>query len=137
MLSWQGASQAKVGEQFKVAVYAQTGGAVASIPLKVAFDPAALQVVDVSGGDFLKGHNANALFKSNLNQASGQVSVDISQAPGQAGIGGQGSLAVITFKAIAANPEVPITLSGSALTATGDDVPITLPPPHNIELTTP
>ena len=84
MLSWQGASQAKVGDQFKVVVYAQTGGKVVDVSLKVAYDPAALEVVDVSEGDFLKGNNAQTVFSSNVDQSGGQVSVDVSQ-PGLEG----------------------------------------------------
>ncbi|ADE12054.1 cohesin domain-containing protein [Sideroxydans lithotrophicus] len=133
MLSWQGASQAKVGDQFKVVVYAQTGSKVVDVPLKVVYDPAALQVVDVAEGDFLKGNNAQTVFSSNVDPTGGQVSVDVSQ-PGLEGAGGRGSLAVLTFKVTAANPQVPISVSGSAVNAAGDQVKVNLPAPHNVAL---
>ncbi len=134
LLSWQGATQAKVGDQFKVTIYAQSGGKVTSIPLKVAYDSTALEVVDVSEGDFLKANNAQTVFKSNVDQPGGVVSVDISQPPGDEGVGGRGGLAVLTFRVTAANPEAPITVSGSAMNAAGDAVPLTLPAPHNVAL---
>ena len=121
MLSWQGASQAKVGDQFKIVVYAQTGGKVVDVPLKVAYDSSALEVVDVAEGDFLKANNAQTVFSSNVDPSGGQVSVDISQ-PGLEGAAGRGSLAVLTFKVTAANPQAPISVSGSAVNAAGDTV---------------
>jgi general secretion pathway protein D len=135
LISWQGAGNAKVGDQFKVAVYAQAASRFVSMPLKIDYDSSALEVVAVSKGDLFNGNNAQAVFKSDVNQSDGEVSVDISEPSGQEGIGGRGSLAVITFKVTAANPEVPITVSGSAVNAAGDEVPVKLPAPHNVELT--
>jgi general secretion pathway protein D len=133
MLSWQGASQAKVGDQFKIVIYAQTGGKIVGVPLKVAYDSSALEVVDVSEGDFLKANNAQTVFSSNVDQPGGQVTLDVSQ-PGQDGAGGRGSLAVLTFKVTAANPQVPISVSGSAMNAAGDAVQVNLPSPHKVAL---
>ena len=133
MLSWQGPSQAKVGEVFKIVVYAQTGAKVVNVPLKVAYDPAALQVMDVAEGDFLKGNNVQTVFNSNVDQSGGQVTVDMSQ-PGQEGAGGRGSLAVLTFKALAPISQAPITVSGSAVNAAGDSVQVNPPAAHNVAL---
>lgn len=133
MLSWQGPSQAKVGEVFKVVVYAQTGAKVVNVPLKVAFDPAALQVVNVAEGDFLKGNNAQTVFNSTVDQPGGEISIDMSQ-PGQEGAGGRGSLAVVTFKATAAIEQAPITVTGSATNAAGDSLQVNLPAAHNVAL---
>jgi general secretion pathway protein D len=133
LLSWQGPVQAKVGQQFKVVVYAQSGAKVVDIPLKVAYDAATLEVVEVAEGDFLKANNAQTVFNSNVDQSGGQVSVDISQ-PGQEGAAGRGSLAVLTFRVTASNAQAPITVSGSALNAAGDSVQVNSPAPHNVAL---
>jgi general secretion pathway protein D len=133
-LTWQGASTAKVGDQFKIVVNAQAGSKVVDVPLKVAYDTSALEVVEVSEGDFLKGNNARTVFSSNVDPSEGQVSLDISQ-PDLEGTAGRGSLAVLTFKVTAANPQVPISISGSAVNAEGDTVPVRLPTPHNVVLT--
>jgi general secretion pathway protein D len=133
MLSWQGTSQAKVGDQFKLSVYAQTGGKVVGIPFKVSYDASALEVVDVSEGDFLKANNAQTVFSSNVNQSGGEVAVDVSQ-PGLEGAGGRGSLAALTFKVTAANLGTPITVTASAVNAAGDAVPVTLPAPRTVVL---
>jgi len=132
-LTWQGASTAKVGDQFKIVVNAQAGSKVVDVPLKVAYDTAALEVVEVSEGDFLKGNNARTVFSSNVDPSEGQVSLDISQ-PDLEGTAGRGSLAVLTFKVTAANSQVPISISGSAVNAEGDSVPVRLPAPHNVAL---
>jgi general secretion pathway protein D len=133
-LTWQGASRAKVGEQFKIVVNAQAGSKVVDVPFKVVYDTATLQIVDVSEGDFLKGNNAKTVFSSNVDSSGGEVSLDISQ-PGLEGAAGRGSLAVLTFKVMAANPQAPISITGSAVNAEGDAVPVRLPAPHNVVLT--
>jgi hypothetical protein len=50
------------------------------------------------------------------------------------GAGGRGSLAALTFKVTAANPNTPISVSASAINAVGDAVPVTLPAPRNVVL---
>ena len=40
-----------------------------------------------------------------------------------------------TFKVMAASTQAPISLSGSAVNAAGDTVPVRLPTPHNVVLT--
>jgi general secretion pathway protein D len=133
-LSWQGASTAKVGDQFKIVVNAQAGSKVVDVPLKVAYDTSTLEVVEVSEGDFLKGSDAKGVFTSNVDPSGGEISLDISQ-PDLEGTAGRGSLAVLTFKATAASSQVPISISGSAVNAEGDEVPVRLPSPHNLLLT--
>jgi hypothetical protein len=59
--------------------------------------------------------------------------VDVSQ-PGLEGAAGRGSLAVLTFKVTAANPQAPISVSGSAVNAAGDQVKVNLPAPHKVAL---
>ncbi|MEO8418554.1 MAG: cohesin domain-containing protein [Methylophilaceae bacterium] len=137
MLSWQGAAQAKVGDQFKVAVYAQAGSKVASVPFRVGFDPTALEVVEVVEGDFLNQNNVPTTFSSDIDKASGQISVSVTQSE-QTGVAGRGSLATITFKVIAASSQSPITLSAdSAVDPSGQTLPVTLPAPHNMTLLNP
>jgi general secretion pathway protein D len=133
-LSWQGTSTAKVGDQFKVVVNAQAGSKVVDVPLKVAYDTSALEVVEVSEGDILKDSEAKAVFSSNVDSSGGEVSLDVSQ-PDREGFAGRGSLAVLTFKVTAANSQAPISISGSAVNAEGDEVPVRLPAPHNLVLT--
>lgn len=133
-LTWQGASTAKVGNEFKIVINAQAGSKVVDVPLKVAYDTSALEVVEVSEGDFLKGSNAKGVFTSNVDPSGGEISLDISQ-PDLEGTAGRGSLAVLTFKVTAVNSQVPISISGSAVNAEGDSVPVRLPTPHNLVLT--
>jgi len=136
-LSWQGATQAKVGEPFKLALQAQAGAKVAGVPLQVAFDPAVLEVLEVTEGDFLNRNNVTTAFSSNVDAAAGQIAIGVSQ-PGQNGSDGAGGLVNITFRAIAAKPQSSITVSASNATdASGQSLPVTLPAPHTMELLNP
>lgn len=136
-LSWQGVPQAKVGDQFKLVINAQAGAKIAAVPLQVTFDTAALEVVNVTEGDFLNRNNVPTTFSSNVDTAAGQISISVSQ-PGQNGTDGAGGLAAITFKAIAASSQSRITVSASNATdATGQSLPVTLPAPYAMELLNP
>ncbi len=136
-LSWLGAAQAQVGEQFRVVVNVQTAAKVVSVPLQVGFDPSALEVVDVAEGDFLNHNNVQTTFSSDIDQAGGKISINVSQ-PEQNGNAGRGSLVAITFKAIAASPQSQITVSSSSATdTTGQALPMRLPAPHNMTLLKP
>jgi general secretion pathway protein D len=137
MLSWLGGAQAQVGEQFRVMVNVQTAAKVVSVPFQVGFDPSALEVVDVAEGDFLNQNNVETIFNSNVDRASGQISINLLQ-PGQTGNAGRGSLVVITFKAIAASPQSQITVTSSGATdSTGQTLVMRLPAPHNMTLLNP
>ena len=136
-LSWQGAAQAQVGDQFKVLINVQTAAKVVSVPFQVGFDPSTLEVVDVAEGDFLNQNNVQTTFSSNVDQAGGQISINVSQ-PGQHGNAGRGSLVAVTFKAIAASTQTQITVSSSGATdATGQALPVSLPAPYNMTLLNP
>ncbi len=132
-LSWQGAAQARVGEQFQLVLQAETGARVASVPMTIAYDATALEVVEVAEGDFLRQGGTPTTFTRDIVPGSGQVHVEIAQA-GEGGTG-RGSLAVITFKALAARPQTQVSVSApQAADAAGVSLPVSLPAPHSLSL---
>jgi general secretion pathway protein D len=134
VLSMQGATQARVGETFQLVVQAQAGGRVASVPLQIGFDAAALEVVEVGEGDFLKQGNAQTNFTATINQPNGQIDVENAQ-DSDGGASGRGSLARITFRVTAARPQSQISVSVPLATdAAGSALVVTLPAPHNLTL---
>lgn len=134
VISWQGATQARVGEQFQLVVQAQAGARVTRIPMQIGFDAAALEVVEVKEGDFLKQGNAQTTFTSNINQPNGQIDVESAQL-GDGGASGRGNLALITFRVTAARPQSPISVSAPPVAdATGETLAVSLPAPHILTL---
>ncbi len=92
-------SQQAVGNTFQVSVMLSNGRAIASVPLQVKFDPSILQLVNVDAGDFLS-RDQQPVAISHRDEGNGLVSLTATRPPGAAGISGQGSVAVLTFKAV-------------------------------------
>jgi general secretion pathway protein D len=78
---------------------------VYAVPLQVQFDPKVLDLVNVDAGDFL-GHDGQAVAIVHRDEGNGLVTVSTSRPPGTSGIGGQGSVCTLTFKAKAAGDSV-------------------------------
>lgn len=88
------------GSTFQMAVIASNAKDLYSVPLQVKFDPKVLQLVNVDSGELL-GRDGQAVAVVHRDEGDGSVTVSASRPPGVAGISGQGSVAVLTFKAIA------------------------------------
>jgi general secretion pathway protein D len=110
MLSWQGPSQAKVGERISVAINAQSSQPFQRIALAVGFDPNVLEAVEVAEGDLLKQNNMASTFTHAIDQASGQVAVELT-ASGNGAASGAGSIATVVFEVLAASEGTPVTAS--------------------------
>lgn len=136
-LSWQGAVQTNVNDQFKVMIVAQTDTKIVSVPFRINFDPSTLEVVEVAEGDFMNQNNVQTTFSQDVDQAGGLITLSVTQ-PGQNGISGTGRLATITFKAIAASPQSQITVSPqSATDMAGQQLPAALPATHTLSVLQP
>ncbi len=133
-MSWEGARQAKVGDQFKLVLNVQTNTRVSSVPLEIGYDASALEVIEVAEGDYLKQGNVQTTFSRDIDAANGKISVEASAA-GEGGLAGRGSLVVITFRAIADKPQSQITVNSAApVNRDGEALAVTLPQPHSINL---
>jgi general secretion pathway protein D len=132
VLSWQGPAQAKPGDTISLTLNAQSAEALSRLDLLVSFDPAVLRAVDVTEGGFLRqGDQQSALVKT-IDQASGQILVDVS-GMGADGVSGTGSVATLVFEAIAEHPQTLIAVGRAAPSSPGGGaLVVTLPQPHVI-----
>lgn len=132
VLTWQGPSQVKPGETVSLTLNAQSAEALSRLDLLVSFDPAVLRAVDVTEGSFLRqGDQQSALVKT-IDQAGGQILVDVS-GMGAAGASGTGSVATLVFEAIAEHPQTQIAVGRAAPSRPGGGaLAVSLPQPHVI-----
>ena len=126
-LSWQGPTHAKVGDKITLTLNTQSAEGVKSLGILVGFDPTSLKAIDALEGASMKRSGAPSSYKRNIDQAGGEISVDLS------GTGASGSAAVITltFEAIADVPESSVSINSITATGTnGEELSITAPGPH-------
>ena len=131
-LTWQGPSQAKVGEKITLSLNTQTSQGLKTVGLQFGFDPESLKVIDVAEGNSLKSGTAQSSMNKHIDQAGGGVTVDLSGA----GSGSAGSVVTLTFEVIAAAQGTAVSVdSVSASDVNGAGVSLTAPEPHVIALT--
>ena len=94
-------SNQTVGSSFQVAVTATNARDLYALPLQLQFNSQVLQLVNVDSGDLLS-HDGQAVATVHRDEGNGLVNISTSRPPGVKGIDGQGSVCVLTFKAIAA-----------------------------------
>ncbi len=90
-----------VGSTFQVAVMASNARDLYSVPLQMQFNPQVLQLVNVDSGEML-GRDGQAVALAHRDEGNGQVTISASRPPSTKGVDGQGSICVLTFKALAA-----------------------------------
>jgi general secretion pathway protein D len=89
-----------VGSTFTVAVSASNARDLYAVPMQLQFNPAVLQLVNVDAGDLLS-RDGQAVSIVHRDEGNGLVTVSTSRPPNVGGVNGQGSIATLTFKAIA------------------------------------
>ena len=89
-----------VGGTFQVAVMLSGAQDLFAVPMQLGFNPAVLQLVNVDSGDLLS-RDGQPVSIVHRDEGNGLVTVSTSRPPGTVGVNGQGTLAVLTFKAIA------------------------------------
>lgn len=102
------------GDTFEVRVQAEAGQPVSHLPLSVLFDPKVLAVDKVEAGDFLGG-SGEAKVMSDLSRP-GDLVIGASRLGKVPGVKGTGTVARITFRALAAGSSE-LGLDGKALDA--------------------
>ena len=73
---------------------------VAGFSFDVVFDPAVLEAVEVKEGSFLSNSVGTYWSEPDINNTAGVIAGIVSAGMGSGSIGGDGTLAIITFKAI-------------------------------------
>lgn len=132
--TWQGPAQAKVGDRFTLTLSTQTAEPVRNFDLLLGFDPTALKAVDAAEGTFLKQQNLPSTFTRDINQPSGQITLELA-GTGEQGGKGAGSVAAITFEVLAASERSEIAVIRAAPVGTsGEALSNTPPSPHTVTL---
>jgi general secretion pathway protein D len=72
-----------------------------AVPMQLQFNPAVLQLVNVDAGSLLS-RDGQAVSIVHRDEGNGLVTISTSRPPNVQGVSGQGSVATLTFKAIAA-----------------------------------
>ncbi len=89
-----------VGSTFQVAVMASNAKDLYSLPLQIKFNSQVLQLVNVDSGDLLS-RDGQAVATVHRDEGDGLINVSTSRPPGVKGVEGQGSICILTFKALA------------------------------------
>ena len=112
------------GDIVTVNINAETVFDLAGWQFDIAFDPAALEAIDVSEGDFLKTDRGNTFFQSgSIDNAAGKIKGLSAARLSTQGITGTGTLLQLRFKAKAAG-ETELELQNLQFgTSTGDSIP--------------
>ena len=88
------------GDTFTVDISAETVFDLAKWQLDIAFDPAALEAIDVSEGDFLKMGGGTTSFQGGtINNAVGNITGLSAERGGDQGVSGTGTLLQVGLKA--------------------------------------
>jgi len=103
-----------VGTTFQVPVVLTGGRDIASVPLKIQYDPAKLSLVNVDEGDFL-GRDGKPVTLLHVDDGSGLITVNSARPPGAAGMSGAGVVCVLSFQAKAVGDGA-IVIAGSGVT---------------------
>lgn len=117
-LRWQGPPEAKVGEQFAVSLLASSERWVRSLPFQLSFDAGALQVVSVKDGGFFAQDGGRTNISSQVDP-NGRVFVGIARS-GNDGVRGDGVVATVTLRAVAAKPRAEVRLITATPVAAGE-----------------
>ncbi|WP_419806943.1 cohesin domain-containing protein [Terriglobus sp.] len=90
-----------VGSTFQVSINAADAKDLYAAPMQLQFDPKVLSLVNVDSGELL-GRDGQAVSVVHRDEGNGKVTVAVSRPPSVRGVDGAGSVAVLTFKAVAA-----------------------------------
>lgn len=118
-LSWQAPQSARVGQQIVVEMMALAPSPLVSTAVTLKFDPAALEVLKVEEGDFLKQANTETRFNHTVDSVGGRLAVGIAR-EGSDGVQGKGRLFNVTFRVKAASPKSQIQLSSMSPLGSGN-----------------
>jgi general secretion pathway protein D len=100
----------------------------------VSFNPDVFKAVDVMEGGFLQQGNAPSILTKNIDQASGQIQLDVTSTSPD-GASGSGTLVTLVFEALAVNPDSQIVVGRLAPSGPGGEaLPATAPDPHVIKV---
>jgi len=98
------------GSTFTVNVVISGAQNVLSVPLQMSYDPAKLQLVNVSNGGFLSQDGQAVALVHREDETAGSVQITATRPPGAGGVSGQGAVVTLTFMAKAPG-QAPLTIT--------------------------
>ena len=118
-----------IGDTFTLDIHAENISDLAGWQFDIAFDPTALEAVDVTEGDFLKMDGSSTFFQGGtIDNAAGKIGGLSAARFSTQGASGTGVLLQVTFKAKAAG-ETEVTLPNLLFgSTTGASIPASPPP---------
>ena len=117
-----------LGDTFTLNIHAENISDLAGWQFDIAFDPAVLEAINVSEGDFLKTDGGNTFFQSgSIDNAAGKIAGLSAIRLSTQGVTGTGTVLQVTFKAKSPG-ETELTLQNFEFTAiTGQPIPAVPP----------
>ena len=83
---------------------------VYSVPVQLNYDPARMQLVNVSNGGFLSQDGQAVALVHREDATSGTLQITATRPPGSGGVSGQGAVVTLTFQAKASG-QTPLTIT--------------------------
>jgi general secretion pathway protein D len=101
---------AKKGDTFVVNLLISGAQNVYSVPVQLNYDPAKLQLVNISNGGFLSQDGQAVALVHREEDATGTLQITATRPPGAGGVSGQGAVVTMTFQAKATG-QTPLTIT--------------------------
>jgi general secretion pathway protein D len=101
---------AKKGDTFVVNLLISGAQNVYSVPVQMNYDPAKLQLVNVSNGGFLSQDGQAVALVHREDDTTGTLQITATRPPGAGGVSGQGAVVTMTFQAKATG-QTPLTIT--------------------------
>ncbi len=98
------------GNTFVVNLMISGAQNVYSVPVQMSYDPAKLQLVNVSNGGFLSQDGQAVALVKREDESTGTLQVTASRPPGAGGVSGQGAVVTLTFQAKSSG-QTPLTIT--------------------------
>jgi len=105
-----GTISAAKGSTFTVNIAISGAQNVLSVPLQMTYDPAKLQLINVSNGGFLSQDGQAVALVHREDETAGSVQITATRPPGAGGVSGQGSVVTLTFMAKSPG-QAPLTIT--------------------------
>ena len=98
------------GNTFVVNLLISGAQNVFSVPVQMNYDPAKLQLVNVSNGGFLSQDGQAVALVHREDETTGSLQITATRPPGAGGVSGQGTVVTMTFQAKASG-QTPLTIT--------------------------
>jgi len=132
-LSWQGPAVLRPGESFSLGLDLETEQALRGTPVRLGYNKALLELVDVEEGDFFRRAGASSNFSKSVDAAAGTARAGVMRNGGE-GATGKARLLNFKFRALAAGTAEVSVQSIDPIAVDGADVKLEASTPWRLEV---